>query len=330
MPQGHLTNREREIIGLWHELKRSQSAIARRIGRSQSTISRELKRNSSHGFYLPQVALEKAQQRRKDAKAPWKMNDKRLRKYVINRLRCHWSPELIAGRLRREFPNRPQWHLAAGTIYRWLERERIAGGKLWKLLPRQQGRKYRRRRKINHQNLQSRIIGRVGIEQRPPVVDKRSRLGDWEGDTMYGKRNSTSLLTQLERKSRYLLAVKVDDRSAPTMQQAMQHLFRKTPRAARRTITLDNGREFANCPQMEESLGLAVYFADPYAAWQRGANENANGLIRRYFPKGTDFRQVSAEQLAHAVQQINHRPRKCLNFQSPHEVFWKMVQKMRQ
>ena len=329
MPQGHLTSTEREIISLLHHLGHSQLEIGQRIGRSQGTISRELKRNSTHGFYLPHEAQRKADQRRRQAKQPWKMNDKRLGKYVLKKLQQGWSPELIAGRLRREFPHDPQRHLSAGTIYHWLQRDRQAGGKLWKLLPLQQGRKYRRSRRTNHQNLQSRIIGRVGIEERPGVVDQRSRLGDWEGDTVFGKRNSCSLMTQLERKSRYLIAVKVEDRTASTMQQAMRDAFRKVPRAARQTMTLDNGREFAQCPQMEDALGLEVYFADPYSAWQRGANENANGLLRRHFPKGTDFRRIAAEDLNRVVQQINHRPRKCLDFQTPHEVFQQSLAQLR-
>ena len=330
MPQGHLTSQEREIISLLHHQGYSQPQIGRRIGRDQGTISRELRRNSTHGFYLPHEAQQKAQTRRRQAKQPWKMNHKWLRRHVLKKLQQGWSPELIAGRLAREFPEDPKRQLSAGTIYNWLQRDRQAGGKLWKLLPLQQGRKYRRRRRTNHKNLQSRIIGRVGIEQRPEVVDTRSRLGDWEGDTVFGKRNSCSLLTQLERKSRYLIAVKVEDRSATTMQQAMRDAFGKVPRAARQTMTLDNGREFAQCPKMEDVLGLEVYFADPYAAWQRGANENANGLLRRHFPKGTDFRQIAAEELHRVVQQINHRPRKCLNFQTPHEVFRQELQQLRQ
>lgn len=329
MPQGHLTSQERQIISLLHHQGFSQSQIGQRIGRHQGTISRELNRNSTHGFYLPQIAQEKAQQRRRDAKQPWKINEP-LRKHITQMLQRKWSPELIAGRLRREYPDKLSWSVSLGTIYNWLERDRQAGGQLWKLLPLQQGRKYRRRRRTNHQNLQGRIIGRVGIQQRPGVVEQRARLGDWEGDTVFGKNNSCSLLTQLERKSRYLIAMKVEDRSASTMQQAMRDAFRKVPRAARHTMTLDNGGEFAQCPQMEDTLGLEVYFADPYAAWQRGANEHANGLLRRYFPKGTDFRQVAPEELNRVVQQINQRPRKCLDFQTPHEVFWQGLAELRQ
>lgn len=177
--------------------------------------------------------------------------------------------------------------------------------------------------------MQGRIINRVGIEKRPQVVEKRTRLGDWEGDSVFGKNSSCSLLTQLERKSRYLIAKKVEDRSADTMQMAIRDAFRKVPHAARHTMTLDNGGEFAQCPQMEKALGFKVYYADPYAAWQRRANENANGLLRRYFPKGTDFREVTDEQLASVVQQINHRPRKCLNFQTPHEVFQQGLAELR-
>ena len=324
MPQGHLTSKEREIISLLHHQGFSQTEIARRMDRHKGTISRELKRNSTHGFYLPQNAHEKAQQRRSESKGPWKMEHAPLRRLVVKRLE-RWSPELIAGWLRRKFPQEQPLHVSAGTIYNWLERDRREGGKLWRLLPLQQGRKYRRRRKMNHANQQGRIIGRVGIQQRPDVVDARSRYGDWEGDTVYGKNNSCSLLTQVERKSRYLMARKVEDRTATIMQQAMRDVFGKVPRALRQTMTLDNGREFAKCPQLKDVLGLDVYYADPYAAWQRGANENANGLLRRHFPKGTDFRNLSPAELQRVVQQINHRPRKCLDFQTPHEVYRQAV-----
>jgi len=316
---------EREIIGLLHHQGVSQTQIALRIGRHKGTISRELKRNSTHEFYIPLLAQEKAQQRRTNAKQPWKMKHQPLRNHVQKKLQQKWSPELIAGRLPLEVPHDDKLRVAPSTIYNWLERDRQAGGQLWRMLPWQQGRIYRKRRRTNHQNKQGRIIDRVGIEMRPDVVDTRSRYGDWEGDTIHGKGASCSLLTQLERASRYLIAVKVEDRTADTMQRAMKKAFAKVPRALRQTMTLDNGKEFAKCPQLATALGLNVYYADPYAAWQRGANEHANGLLRRYFPKGTDFRSVSQKQLADAVKQINHRPRKCLGYKTPHEVFREAV-----
>lgn len=321
MPKGHLTSQERETISLLHHQNYSQTDIAQRLGRDKGTVSRELKRNSTHGFYLPQQARQKARQRRTEAKQPWKMDHGPLRKYVLKKLRKKWSPETIAGRLRRDFPDEERLHVCASTVYNWLEQDRHAGGTLWRLLPWQQGRVYRKRRKTNHQNQQGRIVGRVGIEQRPQVVDQRTRYGDWEADTIHGKGASCSLLTSLERKSRYLVAVKVQDRTAETMQQVIPKVFRHVPRTLRETITLDNGKEFAKCPQLAGTLGLDIYHADPYAAWQRGANENANGLLRKYFPKGTDFRKVSAQDLARVVREINQRPRKCLDFQTPLEVF---------
>ena len=320
MPSGHLTSQEREIISLLHHQNYSQTQIAQRLGRHKGTISRELKRNATCGFYLPQQAQQKAVQRRKDAKEPWKMKHPPLQNYVLKKLQRKWSPEAIAGRLQRDFLDAQQLHVCAGTIYNWLETDRQAGGKLWRLLPWQQGRVYRKRRKTHHQNQQGRIIGRVGIQERPAVVEQRARYGDWEGDTLHGK-GACSLLTSVERKSRFLIAVKVEDRTADTMQTAMKKVFAKVPRRLKETITLDNGKEFAKCPQLAAPLKMAVYYADPYAAWQRGANENANGLLRKYFPKGTDFRQLSDREINRAVKEINQRPRKCLDLQTPLEVF---------
>jgi IS30 family transposase len=164
------------------------------------------------------------------------------------------------------------------------------------------------------------IVGRVSIHQRPAIVEARRRFGDWEGDTLYGGRTRHCLLTHLERRSRFLLAGRIADRQAATVAVAKIEQFSRLPKAWRRTLTLDNGKEFAAFRAVENALGLSVYFADPYSAWQRGANENANGLIRRFYPKGTDFSKVSDEELAAVVYWINNRPRKCLGYRTPIEV----------
>jgi IS30 family transposase len=159
------------------------------------------------------------------------------------------------------------------------------------------------------------------IDQRPSIVDMRERFGDWEGDTLEGKQGSGGLATHVERKCRYLIAGKLPDKKAATMTQQSITSFRKTPRILRQTLTVDNGKEFSNFKELEKRTGLKVYFADPYAAWQRGTNENTNGLLRQYFPKGTDFRTISDKDVAIVVKKLNNRPRKCLNYQTPHEVF---------
>ncbi len=160
----------------------------------------------------------------------------------------------------------------------------------------------------------------MSIAQRFAVSEGRKRFGDWEGDTVYGKRTRFCLLTQVERKSRYLIAAKVSDRRAHSVAQCKIPQFSPLPKRWRRTLTLDNGKEFAAFKQVEQATGLRVFFADPYCAWQRGANENTNGLLRRYLPKGTDFSQVADHQLAFVVHALNNRPRKCLGYRTPFEV----------
>ena len=166
------------------------------------------------------------------------------------------------------------------------------------------------------------------------MVDQRSRYGDWEGDTIRSARknkgDSASLLTQVERKSRYVLVLPLANRTTDTTNHALWQLFRNIPRALRKTLTLDNGSEFGSCPQLAEKLGLDIYYADSYAAWQRGANEQVNGLLRRFFPKGTDFAQVSLPETQRAAKLLNHLPRKCLQYKTPHEVYWKAVAQTRQ
>lgn len=330
----HLTLPERGVIQALRREGCSQQEIADELGCHKGTICRELQRNSDCDFYGPHTAQQMAGERRQKAKQPWKMEHARLRRWVLAKLEKKWSPEIIAAVLRRDYSDDPNMQLSPCAIYDWIHRDHQRGGKLWRLLPLQQGRQNRKRRGARRTvGGPGRIVGRIGIAQRPKLVDKRSRFGDWEGDTMHGARknegNSATLLTQIERKSRYLLVVPVADRTADATAQALRQLFRKIPRALRKTLTLDNGKEFASCPTLAQKLGLAIYYADPYAAWQRGANEQVNGLLRRFFPKKTDFAQVTLPQVQRAAQMLNHLPRKCLQYQTPHEVFWKAVAQQR-
>jgi IS30 family transposase len=157
------------------------------------------------------------------------------------------------------------------------------------------------------------------------VVSQRLRFGDWEGDSLEGKKGSGSVATHVERVSRYLIACKLADKTAATMTTNSIKAFSRIAKIMRKTLTVDNGKEFAQFKRLEQKTGLSVYFADPYSAWQRGTNENTNGLLRQYVPKGSDLRKVTRGVLAQAVRKLNHRPRKCLNYQTPHEVFYKAV-----
>jgi IS30 family transposase len=165
------------------------------------------------------------------------------------------------------------------------------------------------------------IPGRVSIKERPGEVAARSRFGDWEGDLVVGRKGRGAIATHVERKSRYLMATLLPDRKADSFNTSAIPVYQSLPTVLCQTLTLDNGKEFSQFKDLESKTGLSVYFADPYAAWQRGTNENTNGLLRFYFPKGTSFKRISAKTLQRAVDRLNNRPRKCLGYRTPQEVF---------
>ncbi len=321
MGSKHLSIDERESILKMLSQEKNLSQIAESLGRNKGTISRELSRNtSSTGEYKPHLARRYYDKRRAQSKQPYRLEQNgRLRQYVGNKLKRFFSPEQIAGRLEIDYPDNPQMRVSALTIYSWVRRNKAAGGKLYKYL-RQCHRK--RRKKHRSDDKRGQIPDRRPISERPQIVEDRSRMGDWEGDTISGKGHGSFIATHVERKSRYLLAGKMNDKSANSMNETTRQLFRKIPRSKRQTITVDNGKEFAGFKEMEKSVGLCCYFADPYSSYQRGTNENTNGLLRQFFPKGTDFNKVGRTELDKAVALINNRPRKCLNYRTPHEVIW--------
>ncbi len=320
MSYTQLTLEERYVIAHLKIAKFSLREIARRLGRHHSTISREIKRNGpkfAHRVYWYDVAHPKALQRKARARHQRRRDNRNLYDYVEQRLQARWSPECIAGRLLLDYPGQYSMHVSHEAIYHWIYRDGLSGGQLYRTLTLAHKRRRKQRR---YGSLRGLIPDRVSIAERPAVVAARGRFGDWEGDTVYGRATRTCLLTQVERKSRYLLANRITDRRATTVAAAKITQFSALPKSWRRTLTLDNGKEFAAFKHVEQQTGLRVFFADPYSAWQRGANENTNGLLRRYFPKGTDFSKVRDEVLAGVVHALNNRPRKCLGYRTPHEV----------
>jgi transposase, IS30 family len=322
MPYHHFTREERYVISHLKLEGFSLREIGRRLGRHYTSISREIMRNrptyaddAVYWYYVSQpVALE----RRHRARHHRRRNHRTLYAYVAARIRLDWSPETIVARLHREYPDDAGMRISPETIYRWIYLDARNKGDLYRHLRR----RHRYRRKQSRYGSGRRFIpGRVPIDERPHVVETRERVGDWEGDTMEGRKGTGGLATHVERKCRYLIAAKVPDKRAETMTEQSIKCFIKTPRVFRHTLTVDNGKEFAHFKEIEAKTGLTVYFADPYSAWQRGTNENTNGLLRQYFPKGTDFRSVSDKDLALVVQKLNNRPRKCLNYQTPREVY---------
>jgi IS30 family transposase len=321
MPYKHLTENERYVISHLSVAKFSIREIARRIKRDHTTVSRELKRNGPEydcTIYWYDWTHLKAIKRRHKARHKRRRSNQRLVKYVEQKLMEDWSPEIISEKLKIDYPDDDQMRVSHETIYRWIYLDAKEGGNHYSHLRRRR----KKRRKQKRYGAGRRFIpGRVSITERPAIVETRNRFGDWEGDTVEGKKGTGSVATHVERRSRYLIAAKLADKKAESLTSQSVKAFLNIPKKLRQTLTVDNGKEFSLFKELEIKTGLTVYFADPYSAWQRGTNENTNGLLRQYFPKGIDFQTVSEKNLAFAVKRLNHRPRKCLGYQSPHEVF---------
>jgi len=238
--------------------------------------------------------------------------------YIVSKLQEEHSPEQIAERMKLD----SRWHgptVSHERIYQHIWLDKTLGGTLYKKL-RIGGTKQRRKRR-NSRDMRGTIKNRVGIEKRAEIVERKIRIGDWEGDTVVGKNHQGALVTLVERKSKLTLIGKVDRYTADTVEQTIISLMEMLPRRSY-TLTVDNGKEFASHESVAEKLRIKVYFADPYSAWQRGLNENTNGLIRQYVPKGSDVRILTDKQVKQIMDRLNNRPRKSLGFLTPNEVFY--------
>lgn len=306
----HFTLEERVRLSELKGRGQSQAEIAHALGRHPSTISRELRRNNQDCGYMPVAAQSQAEERRRQR--PRKMDREDISEYVRSGLVKYWSPEQIAGRAQRDFPKQPERHISHQTIYTWIDRDSCRSH--WEQYLRHHGHKRTEPEK------RGQIPNRVDVAGRPKVVAQRRRYGDWEGDTVVGRRRRSAVVTLVERKSRYTALQRVRDLRARTVRHAVRESLRPIPENLRHTLTFDNGKEFAEHERLEEQLSVAVYFAKPYAAWQRGVNENTNGLLRQFYPKGTDFLEVRPSDLARTQDLLNNRPRKCIGYQTPAEV----------
>jgi transposase, IS30 family len=315
-----LTFAEREEIALARARGDRQCAIARRLGRAPSTISRELKRNAdrsggSRATTAHALAYERAS-RPKPAKLATNL---RLRQIVQDDLRRRFSPEQIAGRLRRRFPDDPEMWVSTETIYQSLYVQ--SRGALRRELTRylRTGRALRKPGRVAGQR-NNRIPDMVNIAARPPEADDRRVPGHWEGDLLIGKRNATAIGTLVERASGFAMLVPLPDGYKPEhVAPALARKVQALPEALRRSLTWDQGPEMRDWKHVHVDAAIDVFFCDPHAPWQRGTNENTNGLLRQYFPKGTDFSTITEAQLDAVADELNHRPRKRLNFANPTE-----------
>lgn len=308
-----LTLQEREVVAQMHFAGANQTAIAKRLGRHHTTIGRELQRNGSGGAYSAVTAQEAAARRRRERPQVRKMDRPETNAFVRQGLARRWSPDQIAGRLKRECGGDHRRCVSHQTIYRWIDSRDGSQREYWR-----ERLRFGRRRPGRERRGQ--LPRTASIQGRPAVVDRRGRFGDWEGDTLVGGGRRGGMVTLVERKSGYLLAGKVPHLRARLVRQEIESLLATAPPGLRRTLTLDNGKEFAEHERLSEHLHLNVYFADPYCAWQRGTNENTNGLLRQFFPKGTIFRGMHRQHLDEAQHLLNHRPRKRLGYRTPHEV----------
>lgn len=282
--------------------------------RHKSTISREIKRNCGQRGYRPKQAQELSLSRR--AQHNGRRIDAGTWKFVETRLGQRWSPEQISGYRK---VNRLS-SVSHESIYQRIYADKRAGGTLHSALRCQKARKKR----YGNRERRGTIPNQVSIEQRPAVVDQRKRYGDWEGDLVIGAGQQQALVTLNERKSRYSLIGKVVRKTAQSVSETMISLL--TPFAdCVHTLTTDNGKEFAHHERIAECLDAKFFFAHPYCSWERGANENMNGLLRQFFPKKMNFNGINTKDIEQAMHSLNHRPRKCLNFKTPHEVFMKQL-----
>lgn len=319
----HLTVRQRERLArLCHE-GYSLAEIAKALGRNKSTISRELGRNGSpeRRHYMPCRAQARSEERRSRASRRPRIPDERIRVYLREKLELGWSPEIIAGRLSLDHP---RLHVSHEAIYQYLyDRGTKDRKELIRLLRR--AHRLRKRRGIGRKVRKTKIPNRIPIENRPKEVASRRTYGHWEGDTMESQKSPPVLNSLTERKSRLLMLTKLDRKAAGETKRAVVKRLAELPPALRKTITLDNGTENTLHEEITREIGAKCYFAKPYASWQRGTNEQTNGLVRWYLPKGTDFRNISESEIAAVESQINNRPRKCLKYRTPLEVFARVV-----
>jgi transposase, IS30 family len=291
-------------------------AIARQMGRSHSTLSRELRRHqTAEQSYRPDKAQLCAQIRRQQAKIAFKHICEQSVGSIKQRLGLYHSPEQIAGALKR-LGQAPVSH---ETIYQMIYQDHAQMGAYKKYL--RQARPKRRKRSGKHSK-RGVIPNRVGIEQRPAVAAQKREVGHWEGDTVIGAAHSGAIATYVDKASKYLVARVMPNRTAEVLNEFTIRAFKVIGIERRKTMTFDNGKEFSGHEELAKVLKVSCYFANPYHSWERGLNEHTNGLLRQFFPKGTDFKEVKQKDVDEAVKLINHRPRKALDYRTPHEVFW--------
>ena len=320
MGYSHITKEQRYKIQSWLELLMPQDEIAARLSKDEGSISREIKRNKNPaGKYTAGSADQASRKRRKAGRRQSRklIKDKKLRRAVFAQLKKKKSPEQIGGKRKRD----GKAYVVHETVYSYI----YDYAPDWKQYLRQKKGKYRRRHGTKDREYTREQAKKRRIDERPAIVELRTEIGHWEGDTIRGKEKITAIATHVERVSGYAIADKLDHATAENLKQKTVRSFARIPEDKKKTETLDNGTEFSEYELMEKETGMAIYFAYPYHSWERGSNEDFNGLLRQYFPKGSNFATVTQKDVDRAVRELNHRPRKRLNYLTPYEVFVKGI-----
>ena len=314
MAYTHIGREDWTVIARMVRAGYAGAEIARTLGKDPSAVNRHIKEHGGRSGYDVREVRRRKHMTRVDAMRSIRALKGALLRRVVRLLKTHLSPEQIAGVMRMKGET-----LVASTIYRYLN-ERAPH--LKKYLRSSKG-KYRRRHGTKAREDAREQAKKRRIDERPGIVERRSRLGDWEGDTMLGRDKRVRIVTFVDRRSGYLIAFLLPKMKATLLASLALDHFHRIPKRKRKTLTLDNGSEFSDWERLDEKSGMTVYFAYPYHAWERGSNENTNGLLRQYFPKTLDFNLITPKELAHVVKLLNNRPRKRLKFKSPRQIFQK-------
>ncbi|MFA5169448.1 MAG: IS30 family transposase [Candidatus Paceibacterota bacterium] len=318
MAHHHFSIEERFKIQAWIELNLSKAEMARRLDKDYSTVFREIKNNSyENGVYKALHANALARRRRKEGKRKSKklLCDNDLKEALIKGMKKKKSPEQIMGERRITGKS----FVSTETVYSFIYSEE----KYLILFLRQKKGKYRRRHGTKNRSIARELMKKRRIDDRPEEINERKEMGHWEGDTVVGKDKQNGVATYVERVSGYGRGIKLEKVRAEELKEKTVKSFSSIPKKKRKSVTYDNGSEFAEYEMIEKETGMDVYFANPYHSWERGSNENWNGLLRQYFPKRTDFDMISQKEIDKAVRELNNRPRKRLNYLTPYQVFVK-------
>jgi IS30 family transposase len=316
-----LSYKERIIIETLLKESKSKNYIAIKLKRNRATITREVNPwvIKPTDIYKADIAHWYALEANKYKHCSDKINDNpRLKIHIYRNLIVGTSPELIAGRLKILYPNDPIMSISHESIYKHIYRHRQStlGRKLIKLLPYHH---HKRRSNRKYGSKRQRIKDQTSIEQRPGHIELRLEVGHWEGDLMIGIGQKSAIGTIVERKTRFTFIVKLENRKSQTVTYQFAKILNSLPQFIRKTMTYDNGMEMANHKWLTDNTGMDIFFAHPYSSWERGTNENTNGLIRRFLPKGTDFNKVTEKQLKEIENNLNNRPKKVLGYRTPNE-----------